>query len=448
MGYHIPFLENLRRRIIGFAGFAFLLIYQGCGGGIEVECVKPSRGEIQESFSEPAKTRLDKTYPITMPVTGRIGYIDLEPGDEVRAGQELVQFDLVPFEEELKEAKAAFEELQAQLAVQDFNKLEETVKTETIATVEATKETLKASEAQIEAETVRSNHATKDYQRIQALAKEQSVSQSQLDQAQMEAETALIALRTQEFNHASMKAILTAIQLGPNLVDEYLTRKQLERHVYLHQLVQAEARLAKAEHSLKLAAIRSPIDGVVLERYSLGDSPLNAGTELLLLGNLDQMEVVSDVLTQDALKLSQGGNVILEPAARMEPIEGKVKKIEPAGFTKLSSLGVEQQRVNVIVDLEDRPENLGVGYRLQAEFITGSKKNVLIIPRSCVMQSVDETYYVWTVQDGALRKKNVTIGLRSDLELEILTGLSEKDTLVLHPDVNMEEGMSVTVKSS
>jgi HlyD family secretion protein len=427
--------------VVAFIAIVFL--FHRCGGGIETECIRPHRGEIRESFMEPAKTRLANTYPITMPIHGRIGRIELEPGDEVKAGQELVVFDRLPFEQEWEEAKAAVAELEAQIDVQDYNQLEETVRVETEALVDSTSETVKASKAQAEAEQVRSDHAAKEFKRIQALAMDKSVSLSQLDKAQMEAETALIELRKQEFSYASMNAILTAIKLGPRFVEEYLNRKQLQRHVLVHQLVQAKARLVKAEHDLNLASIRSPIDGVVLERRLQGDSLVNAGEQLLLLGNRNELEAIADVLTQDAMRLTPGSEVAMEPAVGFKPLAGKVKRIEPAGFTKLSSLGVEQQRVNVIVELTERPDNLGVGYQLQARFLTGAKNDALIVPRSCVMQSLDQSYYVWKVNDGSLQRQTVTIGLRSDLELEIANGLAEEDAVVLHPDVKMQAGMKI-----
>ncbi|GAH76958.1 unnamed protein product, partial [marine sediment metagenome] len=174
-------------------------------------------------------------------------------------------------------------------------------------------------------------------------------------------------------------------------VEEYLDLEQLQRETVVHQLAQARSRLVRAEHELGLASIRSPLDGVVLKRYEQGDRSLAAGQGLLLLGSLDELEVVVDVLTQDALRLQVGGEVLLESALGRTEIAGEVKRIEPAGFTKLSSLGVEQQRVNVIVDFQGKPGNLGVGYRLQARFITGAKEDALTVPRFSVLQALDRS---------------------------------------------------------
>lgn len=431
-----------------FFMFPLLLIAAGsilsCSGGTEVEVASPYTGKIEEFFTEPAKTRLGNTYLITMPVSGRIGRIDLEPGDTVTKGQQLVEFDVLPLEEEVNEAEARVAELEASLAVIDDNRLEDTAMIEMNVTVKAAEASLKASDKEVEAEQARTNRAAKELERKKKLHQEGTIAQNELDDAELIAETSLIDLRKQQFYRAALNALFVAVKLGPRYVTEYLAREKLERAVTVQQLAQAKSHLARARHQIGLARITSTIDGVVLEKHEQGDSALAAGHPLLLLGNVDELEVIADVLTQDALRLAPGSLVRMEPAARLEPIEGVVKRIEPAGFTRLSSLGVEQQRVNVIVSFRGPHDNLGVGYRLQATFITGSKADALIVPRYSVLQAPDQTYYVLKVVGRKIRKQPVKLGLRSNLTLEITDGLSENDTLVAKPDTTMKEGMRVT----
>jgi len=422
---------------------AFGAVLGGCGTATEVEVTAPYRGEIQESFTEPARTRLAKKYPITMPVNGRISRIELEPGDSVKAGETLVEFDRLPLERAVAEARAAVAELEARIAVQDDERVEQTALSEAKATAEAAGEAFKVADAQVNASKARLDRAIKELKRIEQLATDQAVPQSVLDDARLSAETLQSALRQHEFSRDQAKAELEAVQLGPTSVEQQLERKRLEREVLVHQLEQARARLARAEHDLRLADIRSPIDGVVLERYEQGDSTLLAGQPLLLLGNLAELEVIADVLTQDALQVAPGSEVILESAAGRDTIGGKVNRIEPAGYTKLSSLGVEQQRVNVIVSFKDPHEDLGVGYRLQARFITGSKPDALIVPRFSVLQAPDRSFYVFKVVKGRLARQPVTIGLRGDLDMEVTAGLSENDVIVAVPDTTMKDGMKV-----
>ena len=409
----------------------------------KVEVIHPRRGRILESFREPARTRLDRTYPITMPIAGRIERIDLEPGDTVRADQALVKYDLERFDRALEEAEAAVRELEATLKVKRDDRIETTGLTQSLAAVDAAKEAVKAAQEQVKAEKARADRAAKQLERMEALARTKAIPQTVLDDARLEAETTLIALREKEFNHAAIKAMLVVTELMPNLIRQYISKKDLEEKVLTHQLAQAQARLAQTRHDRELARILSPITGKVLERYEQGDQSLPAGQKLLLLGDLDRLEVIADVLTEDALRIAPGSEVILEPAAGFGSLPGKVKRIEPAGFTKLSSLGVEQQRVNVIVGFDEKPEKLGVGYRLRARFITGAKTDALILPRFAVMQSPEGDYYVFKLTAGALKKQPVTLGLTSDVELEITDGVTEKDLVVTRPDATMKEEMKV-----
>ena len=427
---------------------ATVVLIAGCGGRPEVDTLKPRRGKLVESFREPAQTRLSTLYPITMPVAGRIGRIDLKPGDAVREGKELVTFDLVPLREAVAEAAGSVAEFEAELEVHDDTEFEKMGIIEADAVVKASDEVLKSADAQVEAEKARVERAAKELDRFRNLVARKAVAQDKLDDAELVHVTALIELRKQEFTRAALKAIVVAVNLAPRLANHMLVRKKLERPTVTHKLAQAKARLARAQHELKLASIRSPIDGVVLERYERGDRTLQAGERLLLLGNLEDIEVVADVLTQDALRLRPGSPVSLEPASRLKAVAGKVERIEPAGFTKHSSLGVEQQRVNVIVSLPDRPEGLKVGYRMQARFVTGSKSNALIVPRHSVLQSPDQTFYVFKIVADRIEQQPVTIGLRSDLELEIAKGLTPDDTIAARPDASLKDGMKVKVTSA
>ena len=422
---------------------ALVLAVWGCGGSIDVETIRPRRGRIRESFTEPARTRLANDHVISMPVAGRIGRISLEPGDRVTKGQALATFDLVPFEAALTEAKAAVAELQARIVLNQYDEIEKTVLVEADATIRATSHALDAAEAQVAAEKARSERAAKELGRVTTLATQDAVTEAQLDDARLAADTSLIELRRQEFYHAALKGLFVAIRLGPKYVSQYLGRKRLNRGILNEQLAQAKARLARAEHDLKTAKIASPIDGVVLERFEQGDRPMLAGDRLLRLGDLAELEVVADVLTQDAMRLAPGPEVRMEPAAGFPPFTGKVTRVEPAGFTKLSSLGVEQQRVNVIVDITGHRDRLGVGYRLHAQFFTGTKDKALIVPRFSVLQARDRSFYVLKVEAGLLKEHPVKIGLRSDLELEIVSGLGKNDVIVAEPDTTMRDGTRV-----
>jgi HlyD family secretion protein len=367
----------------------------------------------------------------------------LEPGDAVKKGQRLIPFDRLPAEETAREAPAALAELEQQLVLNAYDEIEKSLRVELEATVDAAGDVLRATDAQVEASGARARRAEKERTRIATLAEKGSASHGQLDDAALSAETAVIELREQEMLRAAFHTLFTAIKLGPEYIDEWLGRKRIEREVVVQQLSQARARLSRAEHDLALAEILSPINGVVLERFEQGGGPFPAGRPLLRLGKLAELEVVAVVLTQDALRLSVGDAVRLTAAGLGKSLDGRVKRMEPAGFTKLSSLGVEQQRVKVIVTPAQRPPSLGVGYRLQARFFTGVKQDALIVPRFSVLQGVDGGHYVFKVVAGELVRQVVKVGLRNDLDFEIVEGLGLDERIVAAPDTEMRAGDSV-----
>ena len=412
----------------------------GCGKAPETKVTTARRAAIEETFTEPARTRLEQSWKVTMPVDGRIGRIGLEPGDSVQAGQELVEVDRHPYEQHVAEARDTVKELNASLRLNAYDALEKTFAVEAQATIDATSETIKAAHSQVDAERARSDRANLELARIQKLRQEKTVPQSQLDDAELLAATSTIELRKQEFYLAASNAIFTAIRLGPRYIEEWLGRKAIQRDELEARLGQAQARLERAEHDLDLARVTAPISGVVLKKYQGGDGSLSAGEPLLEIGNLAGLEGIAEVLTPDAMRLAEGSPVTLEPAVGMAGISGHVKRIEPAGFTKLSSLGVEQQRVNVIVALDSLPAGLGVGYRLEARFITGSHPDALVVPRSAVLQATDQSYYVFKVEGGRLVRQPVKIGLRSDTEMEITDGLAGGDCVVALPNATMRKG--------
>ena len=424
------------------------LLFVGCGQKI-VETSQPRVKKIEESFREPAKTRLARLYRINMPITARLDYISLEAGAKVTAGETLVEVDKRPLELALSEAEAAVEELRAAIIVQKYDKIEQSALEESKAIVSASDEALKAAAAQIEAQKARTERAAKELTRAQKLAKSKAIPQSELDDALLAADTAKIDLKKEEFNEAALKAIISAVRLYPRVVEEYMGKKKLEQAELTKRLAAAEARLARAKYDLSLAQLQSPIDGVVLERLHCGEGIVNSGTPLLLIGSLAELEVVAEVLTVDALRLKKETAVELEALPGEPTFWGKVKRVEPAGFTKVSSLGVEQQRVRVVIATDENaiPSSmpLGVEYRLQARFVTGSKKAAVVVSRASVLQAPDGSFFVYKVLNDKLVRQSVRLGLKSAMELEIVSGLVKGQDIVARPDSTMSNGMAVKV---
>jgi HlyD family secretion protein len=163
------------------------------------------------------------------------------------------------------------------------------------------------------------------------------------------------------------------------------------------------------------------------------------------LGDPEDLEVEIDVLSRDAVKIKPGDLVLLEHWGGDRPLQGHVRVVEPSGFTKISTLGVEEQRVNVIVDLTDPAQErktLGDGFRVEARVVIDEARDALKVPTSALFRS-GESYAVFQVVDGVVREQLVRIGRQNGLEAELLEGLKEGDTVVLHPSDRIEAGIKV-----
>jgi len=226
--------------------------------------------------------------------------------------------------------------------------------------------------------------------------------------------------------------------------------------VLLKQKAEAEARLQKILQEQQRGEMQSPVSGTVLKRFVSNERFLTAGTPLLEIGQLQQMEVEADVLTLDVVAAKVGDEVeIYGPAIGEKKVKGRVMRIYPAGFTKISSLGVEQQRVKVIIRFDEKDlqrllaeRRLGVGYAVRVKIFTGKKSKTLIVPRSAMFRSTDNRWQVFAVRDGRAQLQTVTVDLMNDREAEIKKGLKEDDQVILAPESSLVDGTKVTVRET
>jgi HlyD family secretion protein len=194
--------------------------------------------------------------------------------------------------------------------------------------------------------------------------------------------------------------------------------------------------------------VTAPVDGRVLtiERESAG--PVSAGTPLLAIGDPDALEVAVDVLSTDAVRLAPGMRVLLDRWGGAERLEARVRRIEPAAFTKISALGVEEQRVWVILDItapREQWQNLGDGYRVEASFVLWEGDDVLQVPSSTAFRDAGE-WAVFVVEEGVARRRGVELGRRGGLNVQVLQGLSAGERVITHPDDAIQDGVAVTVR--
>jgi HlyD family secretion protein len=169
---------------------------------------------------------------------------------------------------------------------------------------------------------------------------------------------------------------------------------------------------------------------------------VGAGTPLIEIGEPGALEIVADVLSRDAVRIAAGTPVEIVDWGGGEPLEARVRRVEPAGFTKISALGVEEQRVNIVIDLVAPDARLGDGYRVEVRIVTWQGDDVLQIPASALFRD-GEQWAVFAVEDGRARRRSVDIGAQATFEVEVRDGLAEGETVILHPSDRLEDGSRV-----
>lgn len=445
------------KRIVIFSISAVLILAIGWGAyaslhnGAPVEAAEVRRGAISEFIEERGQTRLPMTYLITMPYSGRIQAIALREGDPVSEGQVVAQMVPKDLEISLDAAQAAADQLDAQIAETEDTSVEQTTKLQSERFVESMAHTVAAAEARVEAGRAKLNYAEKNLGRIQSLHERGATTEDELDVANVEYVESSIDFHQDELVNSAMASLQSATVLLPTAIDQYIDRKSLSVAVLRKELMEAEANLQKVRNDVERGTMRSPVNGIVLERNIENERQVAAGTVLLSIGDLSELEAEADVLSQDVVRVREGNLVEIYGAAiGKEPVLGKVKRVYPAGFTKISSLGVEQQRVKVIISFDSgelpslvTERGLGVGYRVRVRIFMARNEDALVIPRAALFRGAEGNWEVFAVRNKTVELQNVRVGLMNDSVVEITSGLSEKDIVVLAPEISLTAGTHV-----
>lgn len=212
--------------------------------------------------------------------------------------------------------------------------------------------------------------------------------------------------------------------------------------VYRGELAALDAELANLADNARRATIAAPAAGRVLTVLEPSARFVAAGTPLLTLGDPNSLELVIDILSTDAVRVSPGNPVYLERWGGEETLQATVRQVEPAAFTEVSALGVEEQRVNVIADLTDPAAALGDGFRVDARIVVWQSDDVLTVPISALFRC-DTDWCAFVKDNGRAQRRPITIGPRSDFEAVVESGLTEGDQVILYPGDQIESGVRV-----
>lgn len=438
--------------VVGLAAIGYAALSRQ---GTPVETAVVQRGAIREFVEEQGKTRLPREYEITMPFAARIDAITIREGNRVEAGQVVAQLNEFDLANDVATAQAAVDRLAAAVRESGDKSVELTGYEQVQSYVESMNLTVAAADEQRKSTQKKLDVAQAHFNRIKAAYADnpQALTQDAYEQAEVALVDAEVNHTQNELIYQALVAIQSATNLLPTVVQQYIARKDLTKAIREEEQAEAEVRLAMAEERQERGTLKSPVSGVVLKREIVNEQFLPAGQLLLTIGQLDELEIEADVLSQDVVDVQEGDSVeLFGPTIGKTPVHGAVSRIYPAGFTKVSSLGVEQQRVKVVVGLDAAEtaslrerRQMGVGYQVRARIFTDEKADALTIPRSAVFRSVAGTWQVFVVRDGTAVLQAVEVGLMNDESVEVVEGLAEGEQVVIAPETTLTDGTRVDV---
>jgi HlyD family secretion protein len=358
---------------------------------VEVDLQRCQKGTLLVTVDEEGETRAKDRFVVPSPVAGRLTRITLREGDLVTFYQTIAEIHPLPL------GKRESVEIQARLQAAE-------------ALHQETEILIKQTQLNFE-------RARRERQRTEQLQKNGLTTQQELEFAR-DAEK----LRSEELDAVKLKAQAAAFDV-----------KAIRAGLIALEEGKGEA---------KTIPVRSPVAGRVLKVMEKSEQVVSPGTPLLVLGNPSQLEVVIDLLTTEAVKVKPGNMVFLDNWGGEQPLQARVRLVEPWGFTKVSALGVEEKRVNVIADFVDPPLPLGDGFRVEARIVIWKGENVLKIPTSAMFR-IGQGWAVFVNQEGRARRCEVGIGRQGALEVEIQKGLKEGEEVILHPANYIKDGIRI-----
>jgi HlyD family secretion protein len=400
---------KLRRLVFWGVIVAFVavgLVFAFRPQAVAVDESRVTRGSLVVTVEDEGRTRVHDIYVLSAPVTGRMRRIDLHVGDAVTA-LETVIAEIEPIDPAFLDPRS---EAQAR------------------ADVRAAESAEKLARAEVEMAQAELDFAHREFDRARELIQQSTISQRELD--------------TAERNYRTRRASLLTAQAA------------LDRSAY--QLERARAQLLSPADTPRggadcaCIALRSPVDGEILQLRQQSEGVVVASTPLVEVGDPRDLEIAVDLLSADAVKVEPGQRAIIDGWGGDAPLEGRVRLVEPFGFTKVSALGIEEQRVNVIIDLvspRDEWTRLAHGYQVDARIVLVERNDVLKVPLTALFRDGAE-WAVFADVDGRAKLRRVLLGQRNGIEAEIAEGLDDGDRVVLHPSDRVADGVRIVPRGS
>jgi len=373
-------------------GVVALIVIAFLPSPIKVETARVTKGPLRVTVDEEGEARAHDRFVVAAPIAGRLTRVELHGGDPVSLNQVVAVINPLPIDQrEHAEIKAR------------------------VQSAEALKRG--ADEA---VEHARADHeqAERDLRRAENLVEGGVISRQSLEQAS-NAET----ISKNELEAARFRAQAAASDVN----------------VAKAGLIAIESEQGGAS---KLVTLRSPVRGRVLWVIEKSERVVTSGTPIITIGDPGKLEIVVDLLSTDAVKVKPGAAMVLENWGGESSIRARVRTVEPSAFTKVSALGIEEQRTNIVADFVDPPGPLGDGYRVEARIIIWEAEAVLTIPSSALFRR-GEGWCVFVVENGKASRREVEIGHRSQFDAEVVSGLDEGSAVIVHPTNQIDDGAKV-----
>jgi HlyD family secretion protein len=364
---------------------------------VDVDTAQVTRGPLQVTVEEDAETRAHDRFTLAAPTAGRLSRILLREGDEVTPRTPIATISPLPLDvRELAEIRAR------------------------VASAEA-----RQREAAEQLARWDSDHAqaVRDLDRARRLAADGIVAQQDFEQAQTKEAAAAKDEEASKFRLNSAAADVERERAG--LVSLEAHQEQGGRMVTLYPSTRSR----------------------ILRIFEKSERVIPYGTPIAVLSDPNKIEIVADLLSTDAVKVRPGAPVIVENWGGPAPLRAKVRLVEPYGFTKVSALGIEDQRTNVIADFIDPPDGLGDGYRVDVRVVLWESADVLKVPASALFR-VGDRWSVFTVDEGRTRLHSVEVGHRNAAEAEILSGVERGAVVVVHPPNDLKANTRVAIRAN
>jgi HlyD family secretion protein len=353
---------------------------------------------MQVTIDEDGVTRIRERFAVSAPVSGRLQRVELEPGDPVVGGKTVV----------------------ARLTTAESPLLDPRTRGELTAGVDAARAAVGQAQAERARAATELDRARTTLRRQQELMKAGAIASDALDAAETTVMSAQEAQRAAEFT--------------------------VSRTEYELQL--ARARLQAPAAAGRAIEVVAPVSGVVLKRFRESETVVPVGDPIVEIGDPSRIEIVADLLSTDAVRISSGAEVLIDQWGGSEPLKGKVRRVEPAGFMKVSALGVEEQRVNVIIDFDDPAtagKRLGDAYRVEVRVVVWREDNVVKVPVGALFRRGD-AWASFLVNGDRAALEAVMLGQRNATEAQVTKGLSAGQTVVLHPPDTLMDGARVKTR--